>query len=132
MRILGLYAVYYGCAAYGLVNPVFGILFYIHITIFRPESLAWGSPVFGRVHLITSLCVVVGYLFRQHSDQVISNVGFQKTNLYIFSIFALWLFVVSVLAEYSVWLSMDVAALIAKIFGLCFLFSRLITTEKRL
>ena len=62
MRVLVLTFIYYSAALYGLLNPVFGLLFFIHITIFRPEALVWGNTAFGRLHLITAFFVLAGYL----------------------------------------------------------------------
>ena len=54
MRALVLFIVYYSLAGYSLLSPVVGVLFFVHIMIFRPENLVWESPMFGRLHLITA------------------------------------------------------------------------------
>jgi probable O-glycosylation ligase (exosortase A-associated) len=130
MRTIVLLLTYYTCAAYSLINPTFGLLFFCHITIFRPESLVWDNLAFGRLHLITSVCVLLGYLFKRGSGDGHLVNTYQKANLRIFFLFVLWLIIVSIFAEYSVQLSLDKAIDVAKIFVLCFLFSRLITTER--
>ena len=132
MRTIVLFLTYYTCAAYSLINPTFGLLFFCHITIFRPESLVWNSIAFGRLHLITSVCVLLGYLFKRNSGDGHLVNTYQKANLRIFFLFVLWLIIVSIFAEYSVQLSLDKAIDVAKIFGFCFLFSRLITTERKI
>ena len=65
MRIAVLFILYYSSAVYGFFNPLYGLLFFVHITIFRPESLAWGTPVFGRLHLMTAIVALLGYFVRK-------------------------------------------------------------------
>lgn len=132
MRTAVLLLIYYSCVFYALRNPVFGLLFFIHITIFRPESLVWGNTAFGRLHLITSLSVIVAYLSKKKSDGGGSDDSYQRVNIRLFFVFVLWLVIVSFLAEYSIQLSFDKTIEVAKIFVLCFLFAKLINTKERL
>ena len=132
MRTITLLIIYYGCVAYALINPVIGLLFFIHITIFRPESLVWGNAAFGRLHFITALCVLIGYLIRAKSIESVINEKYQKINVLIFFVFTSWLIVVSYFAEHSSQASFEKAIEILKIFIICFLFSKLITTEWRI
>jgi probable O-glycosylation ligase (exosortase A-associated) len=129
MRILFLPVFYYGCVLYALANPWFGLLFFVHITIFRPDSLVWGDLIFGRLHLITAIAVVIGYLLHRGKKASEISERLQNINLAIFATFVLWLFAVSVQAESSVQLSLDQTIGVAKIFLLCFLFARLMTTR---
>lgn len=134
MRIIALLFIYYGCVFYAFINPTFGLLFFIHITIFRPESLAWGNPEFGHLHFITSLSVLIGYFAQRYFTQkkIINNIldnDYQKVNIRLFFFFTLWLVIVSLLAEYSVQLSLNKAVEVLKIFVLCFLFAKLVTSE---
>ena len=62
MRTAVLFIIYYGSVFYGIINPLFGLLFFVHITIFRPEALVWGNVMFGRLHLITAVCIIIGVM----------------------------------------------------------------------
>lgn len=128
MRIATLFLTYYGFVAYSILNPFIGVLFFVHITILRPEQLTWGSPAFGRLHLIAACAVLVGYLFRPRPSQAVIASNFQSGNIFIFGLWVVWLFVGSLLAEYSVTDSMVKAVDVLKIFVLCFLFARVIGT----
>src|ERR1041384_1336968 len=132
MRILVLSILYYGCAFVGLVNPFFGLLFLIHIIIFRPESLVWGGAYFGRLHLITAVLVIIGCFL--HKRDLAKNAAYphQKRNIALFLIFILWLGIVTVLANVSVQMSFDKTVEVIKIFAICTVFTVLVTTEKRL
>lgn len=132
MRTVVLLLLYYGCVLYTWKNPAFGMLFFVHITIFRPDALVWGNLAFGRLHLIASLSTLLAYLIHKNAFAGSMEGSFQKANLYIFFYFVLWIFIVSIFAEYSVQLSLDKAIEIAKIFILCFLFMKMINTERRL
>jgi probable O-glycosylation ligase (exosortase A-associated) len=131
MRAIVLLITYYGCVLYALVNPAWGVLFFIHITIFRPDALVWGNLAFGRLHLITSLSVLVGFFLAGKFSTSEKEVGgnFQATNIGLFLLFILWLVVVSAFAEYSPELSFEKTQDVVKIFILCFLFASLIKTE---
>jgi O-antigen ligase len=133
MRTAALFITYYGSVFYSLVNPLFGLLFFVHITIFRPEALVWGSLAFGRLHLITALSVLSGLILRNglFSSNTLTHT-FQRTNVAIFLAFLTWLFIVSFSAEVSVQLSLDKSVDVLKIFLLCFLFSKIIRTEYEL
>jgi len=132
MRIITLTILYYGGALFGLLNPVFGLLFFIHIVIFRPESLVWGNPIFGRLHLFTAIIVVIGCFIHRRTLRMQSDDLYQKKNLVIFALFVIWLLVVSILAEVSVQLSLDKTLELLKIFAVCIVFWKLINTEKRM
>jgi putative inorganic carbon (HCO3(-)) transporter len=132
MRTIALLMTYYGFALYGLNNPVLGLLFFIHITIFRPESLVWGNPAFGRLHLISAFFVLIGYFIHRSSYQDNIDSSYQRKNILIFLGFILWLFIATVLAESSVQLSFDKTVDVVKIFVICFLFAKLITTARRI
>lgn len=131
MRAIVLLCIYYGCVVYALVNPVFGLLFFIHITILRPESLVWGNLMFGRLHLFTGLSVLIGYLVHQKFRKGILDENYQKVNIRVFVFFVCWLFIVSILAEESVDLSLDKAIEVLKVCTVCYLFAKLVTTEWR-
>jgi O-antigen ligase len=131
MRILTLFVIYYACAFYGLFNPFFGLLFLIHIIIFRPENLVWGNLAFGRLHLITTVLILAGYFLLKRAPKTDGDNIYQKRNLLTFGLFVVWLFVVSIFAEVSVRLSLEQATEVAKIFIMCWLFTKLITTESR-
>jgi probable O-glycosylation ligase (exosortase A-associated) len=132
MRIVTLLFIYYSCIFYALFNPIFGILFFIHITIFRPESLVWDNLVFGRLHFITSLSVLAGYLTKRKFNEGVFTGNHQTGNIRLFLTLVLWLIVVSLLAERSVQFSFNKTIEIAKIFVLCFLFTRLIHTKNQI
>jgi probable O-glycosylation ligase (exosortase A-associated) len=131
MRTIALLITYYGCVLYTLVNPAWGVLFFIHITIFRPDALVWGNLAFGRLHLITSLSILVGFFLARKVSASGKEVGenFQATNIRLFLLFIFWLVVVSAFAEYSPELSFEKTEDVVKIFLLCFLFAKLIKTE---
>jgi putative inorganic carbon (hco3(-)) transporter len=132
MRTITLLLVYYGCVLYSLANPLFGLLFFIHITIFRPESLVWGNLVFGRLHLITACIVLLAYFVRERGAPSEIDQTYSKNTIVIFFLFVLWLFVVTILAENSVYLSFAQTLEVAKIFVVCFLFAKLINSEHRI
>jgi probable O-glycosylation ligase (exosortase A-associated) len=132
MRTITLLIIYYGCVFYTLTNPTFGLLFFIHITIFRPESLVWGNLAFGRLHLITSISVLIAYLIQKNLHVQSIDDTYRKKNIHLFFFFILWLVIVSIFAEYSVQISFDKTVEVAKIFAICFLFARLINTEGRI
>jgi probable O-glycosylation ligase (exosortase A-associated) len=132
MRIITLLLIYYGSALYALFNPLFGLFFFIHITILRPESLAWGNLAFGRLHLTTAIITLLGYFTNRESHQNNINTNYQRVNIFIFLGFNVWLFIVTLLAESSVELSFDKAIEVTKVFILCFLFSKLILTESHI
>jgi len=132
MRIMVLTVLYYAAALYGLRYPVFGLLFFIHIVIFRPESLAWGSPAFGRLHLITALIVVAGYFLQRRSLMVTGDGVQQKKNLFNFALFLAWLAIVSFFAEVSVQASFEKTLELLKIFAICAVFAKIVNTETRM
>lgn len=132
MRIMTLTLIYYGCALYSLLNPLFGLLFFVHITIFRPESLAWGEATFGHLHLTTALLTLIGYFVHENREKGKIDDAYQRQNVLIFSFFILWLVIVSILARSSVVASFEKTVEMMKIFALCFLFSKLINTKDRL
>jgi len=129
MRIMVLTILYYGAALYGLRYPVFGLMFFIHIVIFRPESLVWGSYAFGRLHLITALIVVAGYLLQRRSLVVAGEGLHQKKNLFNFALFLVWLAIVSFLAEASPPDSFAKALELLKIFVICAVFAKIVNTK---
>jgi len=130
MRTAVLLLTYYGCVLYGFFNPAFGILFFIHITIFRPDALVWGNLAFGRLHLFASIAALVGYLIHRASLRPTIDDTYQKGNIRVMALFVAWLVFVSLLAEYSVERSLEKAIEIAKIVVICFLFSRVISDRK--
>ena len=139
MRIAILLIVYYLSAAYSIVNPAFGLLFFIHITIFRPEALAWGNPAFGRLHMIAALITLLSYFiqrpyyfFQRKTYKPLIKGCYNNTTSFIFLCFVLWLFVVTIFAKISVQLSFNQAWEIMKIYVLCFLFTKLITSKSRI
>jgi probable O-glycosylation ligase (exosortase A-associated) len=132
MRVITLTCIYYAAAFYGLVNPRLGLLFLFHIIIFRPENLAWGSAAFGRLHLVTTLCVLAGYFVRIQKFRIHDTCNHSKNNLVMFFFLIAWLMTVSVFAEASVQSSLDQTWEVVKIFIFCFLFSKLIQTEREL
>src|SRR5690349_14040880 len=129
MRVITLTCIYYAAAFYGLVNPGLGLLFLFHIIIFRPENLAWGGAAFGRLHLVTTLCVLAGYFLRVQKFRTHDTYNHQKNNLVLFFFLLAWLTIVSVFAEASVQSSLEQTWEVVKIFIFCFLFSKLIQTE---
>jgi probable O-glycosylation ligase (exosortase A-associated) len=132
MRIAFLFVVYFSSAFYSLINPALGLLFFVHITIFRPEQLVWGNPEFGRLHLTTSILVLLGYLLHKNEESSAVDPGFQNRNLFWVIAFSAWLFLASMGAEVSRQASLDKAIDIAKIALLCFLFTKLINSRERL
>jgi probable O-glycosylation ligase (exosortase A-associated) len=132
MRIAILFLCYYSCALYSLVNPLIGVLFFIHITILRPESLAWGNLAFGRLHMTTALLTLIGYLSQRKNLRTEIDETYQRRNVFIFLVFLGWLLIVSILAENSVFSSFNKTVEVGKIFILCFLFSKLINTKDQI
>jgi len=132
MRIIVLTFLYYAAALYGVRYPVFGLMFFIHIVIFRPESLVWGHPVFGRLHLITAALVVVGYFLQRRWLMVTGGGAHQKKNLFNVGLFLVWLVIVSLLAEGSVPRSFDKALELVKIFVICVVFTKIVNTDERM
>lgn len=132
MRIIVLTFLYYAAALYGVRYPVFGLMFFIHIVIFRPESLVWGTPVFGRLHLITAVLVVAGYFLQRRWLMATGGGVHQKKNLYHIGLFLVWLVIVSLLAEGSVPRSIDKALELLKIFAICVVFTKIVNTEERM
>jgi probable O-glycosylation ligase (exosortase A-associated) len=113
----------------GIINPLFGLLFLLHIIIFRPESLVWGNPEFGRIHLVAAVCTIIGWFLARR--KLAKNGPFdQNGNFLFFLIFIGWLVIVSILAEVSVSLSFQRTWDIGKILIMCFLFQQLVTSEK--
>jgi probable O-glycosylation ligase (exosortase A-associated) len=113
-------------------NPIFGILFFVHITIFRPEALVWGSLAFGRLHMNTALIILLSYFIHGRYGQGEISKIHQNKGLVFFLIFILWIFVVTLFAKISIELSFNQTIELTKIFILCFLFAKLINTEKRI
>src|SRR5574341_1877605 len=132
MRIMILTMVYYGCAIYGARNPLFGLLFFIHIVIFRPESLVWGSPEFGHLHLIAALLVVAGGAILNPRLLMQKSGAYQNKTLLILGLFVVWLMIVSGLAEVSTQPSFTQAWEVLKIFAICLIFSKLINTAQHI
>ncbi|WP_447859184.1 O-antigen ligase family protein [Nitrospira calida] len=133
MRIFVLFLTYYGCALYGYFNPVLGVLFFVHITILRPESLVWGNPAFGRLHLITASLSLGGYLIHRETLKRQSQVEdrYQTRYAYLFLVYIVWLYVVTFLAEASFERSLEKTLDMTKIFALCFLLTKTLTTKER-
>lgn len=132
MRILILSVFYYSSIAYSVVNPIYGLLFFDHIMLFRPENLTWGTPVFGRLHMLTAAATVVGYWLHRQKYVREHSSGFQNKNVLIFGIFVSWLLISSVWAEHSTDTSFGIASDIVKIFVFCFLFARLLLKADQL
>lgn len=133
MRVLILSLFYYGSVGYSVVNPVYGLLFFVHIMLFRPENLTWGAPLFGRLHLFTAVATCIGYfLHRAKYSAHESESNFQGKNVVIFFLFVSWLLVASWWAEHSPDTSFETTFDIAKIFVFCFLFSRLFRQRAQL
>jgi probable O-glycosylation ligase (exosortase A-associated) len=132
MRTISLILISYGCALYGFVSPSFGLLFFVAITIFRPDNLVWGNRVLGRLHLITSLIVLIAYFIRRGDSHSASQGRYQIKNVFIFFILLVWLVVVSASAEASSLTSFDRTLEVAKLFCICFLFSKLVNTPDRI
>jgi len=130
MRVLLLFAVYYGCAGYALLNPFFGVLFFAHITIFRPESLVWEELLFGRLHLITALATVVGYLIQRTGPA--RHGAHQRFNAIVFAVFVGWLWVVSLNSNVSVDVSVERTLYITKILVFCILLNLTMTSPYRI
>ncbi len=133
MRIFVLFLAYYGCAIYGYFNPIFGVLFFVHITILRPESLVWGNAAFGRLHLIAASLSLAGYLIHREALKRQSQVQDKDQTRYalLFLVYIVWLYVVTFLAEVSFERSLEKALDMTKIFVLCFLLSKALTTKER-
>lgn len=132
MRILILSLFYYGSVAYSAVNPVYGLLFFVHIMLFRPENLTWGTPMFGRLHMLTAVATVVGYLWNRQKYAQIPTTAFQNKNVLILAMFTTWLLVASAYAEHSSDISFEKAFDIVKILVFCFLISRLFRLQDQL
>jgi probable O-glycosylation ligase (exosortase A-associated) len=133
MRILFLSVFYYGSVLYSIVNPAYGLLFFVHIMLFRPENLTWGTPVFGRLHLFTTVAAGIGYLLRRHVYLAKTQwSGFQNANVVIFALLLVWLVIASFGAEHSSEASFAKTLEIAKIFVFCFLFSRIFREAQHL
>jgi len=132
MRIIVLTFLYYAAALYGVRYPVFGLMFFIHIVIFRPDSLVWGHPVFGRLHLITAVLVVAGYFLQRRWLKATGGGVLQKKNLVNIGLFLVWLLIVSVVAERSVPRSFEKSLELLKIFAMCVVFTKIVTTEERM
>ncbi|TKB63194.1 MAG: hypothetical protein E8D47_13290 [Nitrospira sp.] len=130
MRIAALFLIYYGSVVYSFFNPLFGLLFYVHITILRPDSLAWGASVFGRLHLMAATLALVGYLLRRAQGVKPTAGPSQRMNLILFGCFLAWLVVVSLMAQVSQVASFEKLLDLAKIFALCFIFSRILKEPK--
>ena len=132
MRIVSLFITYYGCSLYGFFNPLFGVLFFIHITIFRPEWLVWDNIAFGRLHLVAAVVALLGYLFHPEFQKSSIKRNVRDRNIALFFFFLLWLFIVSFLAEDSTEKSLTKTLDLVKVFGLCFLFCRMTNTAERI
>ena len=132
MRIIALLLFYYGCALYGLLNPLFGLLFFIHITILRPESLVWDNLVFGRLHFFSSFLVLIAFLCHKPQHQSEVDPAFQRLNTIIFVCFIASLLLSTLLAEVSVQASFEATTGVMKTFVLCFLFAKLVDSGHRI
>ncbi len=132
MRAVALLMGYYGSALYGFLNPIFGTLFFVHILLFRPENLLWGNKAFGRLHLITSLLILSGYILWSDHRGRRYGLDFQQRNVLIFLLFVGGLLLSTIFSETSSAMSYERTFDVAKIFLICFLFSRLFVTEKAL
>jgi probable O-glycosylation ligase (exosortase A-associated) len=130
VRIFALFVVYYGSAGYALLNPLYGVLFFLHITIFRPENLVWESVIFGRLHLITAICAAVGYLIRRDGPDKYGR--YQRLNVALFAAFVAWLWLISLTAAVSVDASIAKTSDLTKIFLFCLLLSRVISSAARI
>ncbi len=131
MRIILLTLIYYSCAIFGVLNPLFGLLFFVHIVIFRPESLVWGNPIFGRLHLFTAGMLFIGGFLQP--QMLRTKVGLnEKRNLFFMVLLIAWLVMVSVWAEVSARMSFEKTFDLIKIFAVCFVFTKLITNAKRI
>lgn len=118
---------------YSVINPVYGVLFFVHIILLRPENLTWGTAMFGRLHLLTAVAVSFGYLVHRHRYVGDHAPAISQTkNVILFAVFVCWLMVSSAGAEYSSQISFDLAFDIGKIFVICLLFSRLFRDENKL
>lgn len=133
MRILFLALFYYGSVLYSIVNPLYGLLFFVHIMLLRPENLTWGTPMFGRLHLLTVAGICVGYLIHRHRFIGVGGpANSQNKNVVVFAVFVCWLMVSSVWAEHSAQASFNIAFDITKIFVFCLLFSRMLREPDQL
>jgi len=139
MRFFVLLSAYYTCAFWTLLNPFFGLLFFAHITILKPENLLWEQRAFGRLHLITGILMLLGYLVGLNKRHYFSQTSispfpsdFQKKSLLIFLSLVAWFLLASIFAEFSVQSSLNQTLEVIKIFLFCFLFSKLVNSEHRI
>lgn len=65
MRIL-LLKVFYTIAPFSsFIDPFYGLLLYVFISIIRPESLTWGGNVIGGVFYITTICLFLACIIKR-------------------------------------------------------------------
>ena len=131
MRVLVFLCAYYTCSVYGFLNPVFGILFFVHITLFRPDNMVWGRQAFGPLHLITGVLILAGFLLRRH--RVVARKVFdpQWKNTAVFLLFLGALLLSSAFTEFSSAAGYEQIINVAKIWMICFLFSCIIVEEEQ-
>ena len=132
MRTALLFLWYYGASAYGVINPLFGTLLFLHMLILRPEYLVWGNPVFGRVYLAAFACAAFGSLMGGRPTAEEIDARWSRRALWILAALVVWAGLVSLDAESSARVSLDRTVDLAKIWLLCWLISRTIVTRARI
>src|SRR5262249_33898724 len=53
------------CAAVALRRPVFGVLTFVWLGLFNPQSLTWTFGRNFRLSLLVGVCTIIGYIFWQ-------------------------------------------------------------------
>ena len=129
MRIAFLTFAFYGLILPILVNPFWGIVYFLFISILRPEQLAWGET-FGRLHLLVALVTIVSWLMNSKSSEVR---GLQKMPLPVWLMGGVYLAtILATLTAYDPDVSAEFSSRIGKALLFGFLVSRLVDRHSRI
>lgn len=128
MRIAFLTTTFYGAILPILAYPFWGIVFFVWISIFRPEQLAWGET-FGRLHLLVAVATFISWLVNQRQSR---HHGLSRVPIQVWLMLALYaasLIVTLVAVDPDV--SWEFSTILGKALLFGFLLSRLVDRPSR-
>lgn len=126
MRDLILIAIVLTCSLVALRRPVFGLLTFVWLGFFNPQTMMWGIGRTFRHSLIVSLTLIVGYLFWSEPKRIPR----QRESILLLAMWVLFGF--TTFLAFRPDLAMDRFVYVSKILLMMFLATSLINTDERL
>ncbi|HTU02057.1 MAG TPA: O-antigen ligase family protein [Candidatus Sulfotelmatobacter sp.] len=129
MRILFLTTAFYAAVLPILAYPFWGLCYFLWITIFRPEQLAWGET-FGHLHLLVAVVTLISWVINSRDSRI---PGLRQVPIQVWLMLLIYgaTAVVSLTARYPDE-SWYYSGVLGKVFFMAFLISRLVDRPSRL